>query len=283
MEAIFSQDTLTITGEYIDVTSVFDCGQFFRYFKEEETQHIIAGDKLAFVSGDEKSFLLSGIKEKDEAFWKRFLRLDMSYTETEKEFLQDDVLKRTVPVCHGMRILKQDEFETLISFIISANNNIKRIKKIIEALCARCGKKREVCGKTYFAFPSPENIASLDESDLIEIGAGYRAPYILKTSRAVCDGFDLSMPYNMEYEEAKKYLCSLMGVGPKVADCILLFSYNKFEAFPVDTWVKKLLYEFYDFKPKSNKEAVDFAFKRFGKNAGIAQQYLFHYMRTLNS
>ena len=105
----------------------------------------------------------------------------------------------------------------------------------------------------------------------------------MKTANAVKDGFDLNCIYDMSYDSAKKHLCTLMGVGPKVADCILLFSYNKFEAFPVDTWVKKILKDYYAFEPKTNDEAVRFAIEKFGGNAGIAQQYLFHYIRTQSS
>ncbi len=280
----YNGDRITISGEYIDIKAVFDCGQFFRYFPDDECDYIIARDKLLFVKNtDEALEIYPSSREEFESFWYPFLRLDMSYLDTETEFLRDDVLKKTVPVCRGMRILHQDEFETLISFIISANNNIKRIKKIIESICVAAGEKRQVGKKLYYSFPTSQTLSRLTEAQLLECGAGYRAPYIAKTANAVKDGFDLNCIYDMSYVSAKKHLCTLMGVGPKVADCILLFSYNKFEAFPVDTWVKKILKDYYAFEPKTNDEAVRFAIEKFGGNAGIAQQYLFHYIRTQSS
>lgn len=276
----YDGDKISIFGEYIDIKTVFDCGQFFRYFPDEECDYIIAKDKLLFVKNNGDTLeLYPASKEDFENFWYRFLRLDMSYLDTEEDFLKDEVLKKTVPVCRGMRILHQDEFETLISFIISANNNIKRIKKIIEAVCAAAGEQKEVAGRKYYSFPTPEALSKLTEEQLFQCGAGYRAPYIVKTANAIKDGFDLNCVYDMSYDSAKKHLCTLMGVGPKVADCILLFSYNKFEAFPVDTWVKKILKDYYNFEPKTNDQAVKFAAEKFGNNAGIAQQYLFHYIR----
>ena len=284
MEIVYSGKSAVISGDYIDIRTVFDCGQFFRYFEEGDLRYAIAGDKLVYLENDAESLRLYPVTKEDiEDFWYDFLRLDMSYRETEERFLQDDVLKKTVPVCRGMRILHQQEFETLISFIISANNNIKRIKKIIEAVCALAGEKKATGEREYFAFPTPEALSRVTEEQLYQCGAGYRAPYIVKTARAVNEGFDLKKVYDMDYDEAKKYLCTLMGVGPKVADCILLFAYNKFEAFPVDTWVKKILKEYYSFEPKTNAQAVEFAAQRFGREAGIAQQYLFHYIRMQNN
>lgn len=274
--------TLCITDDYIDITATFDCGQFFRYFKnDDKDDSIIVEGELINIRNDGESLILYPVTEDIyNNILKKFLVLDMSYKEIEDEFLKDDILKKAVPVCHGMRILKQDEWETIISFIISANNNIGRIKKIIEAISKLCGKRKVYENGEYFAFPTPEELSKVSVEELYECGCGYRAPYIKRTAEDIFNGFDIKCVYDMPYDDAKKYLCRLMGVGPKVADCILLFAYNKFEAFPVDTWVKKILKELYDFQPKNNREAVDFAQKKFGNKAGIAQQYLFHYVRT---
>ena len=284
MNITYKEDRAIISGEYIDVKTVFDCGQFFRFFEEDGVFHAIAADKLIYLENNGENLEIYPVKKADiDDFWSDFLRLDMSYSQIEERFSSDEILKKTVPICRGMRILHQGEFETLISFIISANNNIKRIKKIIEAICAAVGEKKIIGEREYFAFPTPDALSELSVEKLTECGAGYRAPYIRDTAKKIAQGFDLKCVYEMDYAQAKKYLCTLMGVGPKVADCILLFAYNKFDAFPVDTWVKKILKKLYSFEPKNNGQAVAFAQERFGQEAGIAQQYLFHYMRTVNN
>ncbi len=282
MKADYNREAkvLTLTEDYIDIKSTFDCGQFFRYFSDENGEYIIAGGELLNIRNEGESLIIHPVEENTLEMINSFLHLDMSYKDIENNFISDDILSKTIPVCHGMRILKQDEWETIISFIISANNNIGRIKKIIEAISKLCGEKK-ICGdRVYYAFPTPQALSKISVDELYKCGCGYRAPYIKNTSTAIANGFDIKCVYEMGYDEGKNYLCQLMGVGPKVADCILLFAYNKFEAFPVDTWVKKILKELYNFEPKNNREAVAFAHKNFGSFAGIAQQYLFHYVRT---
>ena len=180
----------------------------------------------------------------------------------------------------GMRILNQDPWETLISFIISANNNITRIKGIIERLSQKFG--REICweGKSYYTFPAPESLACASEEDLKACGCGYRGAYIKKTAAMVAEG--LISPYKireLSYEEGHKTLLSCMGVGDKVADCILLFSMEKPEAFPVDVWVKRVMEYFYIGSPVPIRQIKTIAAEKFGKYAGLAQQYLFYYAR----
>ena len=187
------------------------------------------------------------------------------------ERLKDLIPSDSIP----LRILKQDLFEMIISFIVSANNNIPRIKGIIDRMCIACGEKMG----TYCAFPTAKALAEKDEIFFKEIGLGYRAPYILKTARLIANNnFDLIKLVSFDTESAKKMLLILPGVGPKVADCILLFGLNRYDVFPVDTWIEKVYKEIFnkDNTPQNMRKDL---IKEFGKYSGIAQQYLFYAKR----
>jgi N-glycosylase/DNA lyase len=168
----------------------------------------------------------------------------------------------------------------LISFIISANNNIPRIRMIIERLCEAVGKS--IAGG-FHAFPTAEEMKDLDEEFYSRIGAGYRASYLVKTVKAINEGFDLSAPYSMETEDAHRYLLGLCGVGPKVADCILLFAYAKGDVFPVDTWIKKSAKAYFKIESdditKIRKELISL----FHGDSGVVQQYIYYYIRNNQS
>ena len=173
-----------------------------------------------------------------------------------------------------------EKFETIIAFIISANNNEKRIRKIVENICEKCGDALKYNDRVFHAFPTPQQLAEMGEEALREIGAGYRAEYIADTAKLIAEGFDIQAIYEMDYHTAKQELCKLKGIGPKVADCILLFAYKKKNAFPLDVWMKRVLEELYGVNVKNYRQAEEFAERTFGGYAGIAQQYLFHYMRS---
>ena len=174
----------------------------------------------------------------------------------------------------GLRILKQNPFETLISFIISANNHIPRIKSIIERLCFELGEKCD----GFYAFPTPQRLAGQTVSFYEKCGLGYRASYIYETANEICNGFNLERLYDMPSKDAKTQLCALKGVGPKVADCILLFGYGKTDVFPVDTWIKKVYNTYFgaEDNPKIIREKL---VEKYGDLSGYAQQYLFYYKR----
>jgi len=179
-----------------------------------------------------------------------------------------------------MRILRQQPWEALVSFIISQNNNITRIKGIIERICAKCGSELVYDNNVYYAFPTAEELKDMHESDYAALGCGYRASYLDKTVHDMLDGkIDLDGLKSIGYENARAELIKLKGVGPKVADCIALFGLNYLDAFPVDTWIKKVMEALYLKKSATNKEISEFAHLAFGEYAGIAQQYLFYYAR----
>jgi N-glycosylase/DNA lyase len=195
-------------------------------------------------------------------------------------FTEDSILKEAINYGQGMRILNQEQFEIIISFIISANNNISRIKKTVEAISRKFGKALEFDDETFYSFPSPKELSLATVEELKECGCGYRAEYIVNTTQKIAGGyFAIEQVVNMDIEEARIALMQLNGIGPKVADCILLFSMRKAQAFPVDVWVKRVMQYFYTAPDMNLNKIREFGMDKFGEFAGIAQQYLFYYAR----
>lgn len=266
-------------GEHIDLDVVFNCGQCFRFTKDEKGYVGVVNGRAVRIRQTEAGIGITA-DSSEEPFWREYFDMGISYGDIEKHFAKDGIMKDTLGCAKGMRLLNQDPFETIITFIISANNNVGRIRGIVEKICKYCAKALVFEGKEYYAFPTPDELAKLTEEELRELGAGYRAGYIRETAGQIAAGYDLDRFYEMDYKTAKAELTKLKGIGPKVADCILLFAYKKKNAFPLDVWMKRVLKELYGFVPKNECEAECFAEERFGGYAGIAQQYLFHYMRT---
>jgi len=251
----------------------FECGQCFRWraIDEEHYYGVAFGKAIEFCLHDN---VLSGTCSMDEfeRIWKPYLDLDRNYAEIRQTVSIDEKTTACVQYGSGIRILQQEPWEALCSFILSQCNNIPRICGIIDRLCCTFGDPLD--DKNY-SFPSAERIASLTIEDLACLRSGYRAPYILEAARAVADGkiiFDDLR--NMNAHQALDILTDLPGVGVKVASCMLLFGLHKLEAFPIDTWMKKAIRELYgnDFDPN----------KAFGEYAGIAQQYIFYHTRQTN-
>lgn len=281
MKTEITENTAYFSGDEMNPEIVFECGQAFRFNPRDNGYFGIAHGMPLNVEKAANGFKIWPVTaDAVENTWKRYFTIDKDYCTIKKILSSDEIVKEAIPYCCGMRLLMQEPFETLITFIISANNNIKRIKGIVEKICALSGEAVIYEGEKYHAFPTPAALASLSEADLTACGAGYRAPYICETACAVRDGFDLDVIFSMDYEAARKYLMTLKGVGPKVADCILLFAFDKQEAFPRDVWIKRVLKTLYDFEPKNEKELLDFAEKKYSGYGGIAQQYLFHYARV---
>lgn len=250
-----------------DIRQTLDCGQIFRYSEIGENEYeVFSKDKRCVVRQDG----VAVIKSDDSDYWRRFFDLDNDYGAIKRALMDKPFMKEAVGYGGGIRILNQDPYEMLISFIVSANNHIPRIKGILSRICEGLGEKKD----GYSAFPTPEAMASKDADYYAALGAGYRAPYLSETARAVAEGFDLEKPLYMSGEEANKYLCTLKGVGPKVADCILLFAYHKSDVFPVDTWIRKV-YADMTGKEATNKEIRKYLISTYGNLSGYAQQYLF--------
>jgi len=273
----FSENVAHISGEYISPKLLFESGQSFRFEPITQDCYIgVAGRRVLQVEAKNTEMLVYPASPEDRAFLSHYFDLSRSYTEIEAVFAKDEILQKTLGVCAGLRILNQDSFETTISFIISANNNIPRIRSIIKKLCLAAGERIE---GEYFAFPEPKALFELGERKLRELGCGYRAPYIEATAKLCAEGFEIGAASSMECNEAVTYLRQLPGVGPKVAHCIALFSCGQGTAFPKDTWIRKVLKECFALKSASDHE-IDAALKeRFGGQAGVAQQYLFYWAR----
>lgn len=256
-----------------DITKTFECGQCFRFDKTEDGFEGVAKGRHLVLKQTDEGVLVQGVTktEFDELFFDYF-DLSRDYGQIDSLLARDPVLCEVIPFSKGIRILKQEPFETLVSFIISSTNNIPRIKKIVAALCENFGDSFEEGGKTYYSFPSPERLASLTLSDLAVIRAGFRDKYILDCAVKVADGtLDLEKVAKSDYETAAKLLMTVKGVGRKVADCTLLFGFGFLESFPKDVWIKRILKSFYG---TETNVGLDF----YGYD-GIAQQYLFYYAR----
>lgn len=252
-----------------NLRQTFLCGQCFRW-KETENGGFtgIAMGKKVTLAQNQNKITLFGIDRKDVLRWERYFDLGTDYSEYIRRFSADKTLKAACERSPGIRILRQEPFETLISFIISQNNNIPRISGIIDRLCANFG---ENIGGDDYAFPAPEKLRGVLPEDLSPLRAGFRARYIADAVSKVNSGeVDFEEIDALSLDKARDKLKRIVGVGDKVADCVLLFAFHKLDAFPKDVWVKRLMAEFYpDGLPECTKGAE-----------GVAQQYLFDYVRN---
>lgn len=265
-----------------ELKDVFDCGQCFRWNKTETGSYIgVAYGKVIEVSKCGEDLIINNTDE--EAFnkiWLEYFDLKQNYDDIKKKLSEDPLLKKAVEFGEGIRILKQEPFELLISFIISSNNRIPMIKKAINKISERWGDKVIYKDKEYYTFPEVEKLQDKTVEDFESCGVGFRAKYIADTCKRVFqDKSELQNIIASSDDDCHKGLQNYMGVGPKVADCIMLFSMQKYSAFPVDVWVKRAMMHFYVAPNVSLKKIREFGRNKFGKLAGYAQQYLFYYAR----
>lgn len=266
---------------------IFECGQCFRWYLEEDNSYtIVAYGKVINVKKEDNDLILSNTNIEDfNNIWFKYFDLARDYGEIKRELSKDPILKEAIKFGQGMRLLNQDPYETTISFIISANNQIPRIKKAVELISSDLGEYAgEWNGIKYYSFPEPEKLAGVSVDYIKEkYRVGFRADRIKEVSRRVANGeFDLDCIYDLPRDEGQNLLTTLPGIGPKVSDCILLFAFDKIEAFPVDVWVKRVMEYFYLKKETNVKDIERYGAKLFGKYSGFAQQYLFYYARELN-
>lgn len=266
------KDGILIIGKNdFNIDDILLCGQIFSFNKVDYGYDVYSLDKYAKVVEEENGYR---IITNDSAYFENFFDLKTDYSLIKKELKKYPLLSEPIKFGVGIRILKQDLFETLISFIVSANNNIKRIQLILNRMREKLGK--DMGG--FYAFPTQEELLKVDEKFFKEIGAGYRAGYIYKVVRQV-DEKILKDWNNLSTTELRKKLIALSGVGPKVADCVLLFGYGRKDVFPVDTWIAKMFNKYY--APLENREEIRRRLiNEFGNLAGYAQQYLFYFMRS---
>ncbi len=272
---------ISLRAKDFSVFKTFDCGQCFRFDPVEDNSFdyrvdgVAFGRSVSFAERENKLYIRSSIED-FERIWLPYLQLEVDYDSINKKIVDSlpesnkEHMQLAIDTGSGIRILRQDSWEALCSFIISQNNNIPRIKKIISQMSEKYGEKLE----NGYSFPSPKALYEAGEAEIFALKTGFRAKYIFDAAKKVCSGeLDLDRVANAAtYDEAAEMLMTVSGVGPKVAACTLLFGFGRYDAFPVDVWIKKVIEKRFDGR-------LDHA--ALGDVAGIAQQYLFYYERYI--
>lgn len=285
------QEFLLENYNSFNLRDIFECGQSFRWNIEEDGSYTgVFGRNVLNVKKQNNAILFKGICEGD------IIPTIIDYFDLERDYelikskleRVDNNMKESIKYGTGIRILNQDLWETIISFIISANNNIPRIKGIIERLSENYGDKIVYNGKEYFTFPTPKQLKNVSVEEFRKLGLGFRDIRLYETTKMVLNKeVDIENLHNIKDTNiVRDELLKLSGVGPKVADCILLFStLKRFDVFPIDVWVRRVMNDLYIHKEKeqdvSKKEILQIANEKFGDLEGIAQQYLFYWRREL--
>ena len=274
-----------------ELKHIFDCGQCFRWKENEDGSYTgIFRENVINVKKENDKIIFQGICQNDKNIKEvctQYFDLNRDYESIKNKLSKiDEYMEESIKFGYGIRILNQDLWETIISFIISANNNIPRIKGIIERISCKYGKKIIYNEKEYYTFPTPEELSKASVEDLRNLGLGFRDVRVYETTQIIVNKeVDLEqLKEEKDFKKIRETLLTLPGVGPKVADCILLFSeLKRWEAFPIDVWVRRVMNELYiknENEEKVNKKLIeDIAHKKFGNLAGIAQQYLFFWKR----
>ncbi|WP_434797764.1 DNA-3-methyladenine glycosylase family protein [Terrisporobacter vanillatitrophus] len=288
MNIIEKDNKIILEGisEDFDPQHVFDCGQCFRWLKEENNSYTgVVQGRIMNVKKENDLIIFDNTNKEDfYNIWFDYFDLGRDYSEIKNELkVMDEYLKKATKFGQGIRILQQDGWEMLISFIISANNRIPMIQRAINNLSEKYGEFiGEYRGKKYYAFPTPEKLSQASVEDIRACQTGFRDKYIKSVVDYVSENKEDVLSYReLSTEECIKELVKFNGVGPKVADCIALFGMQKYDTFPVDVWVKRVMEEFYVEDNLSLPKIRKFALDKFGDLAGFAQQYLFYYAREL--
>ncbi|NLL06719.1 MAG: 8-oxoguanine DNA glycosylase [Clostridiaceae bacterium] len=265
-----------------DLVHTFECGQCFRWLRQEDGSYTgVAKNKVINVSVVDDALLIKNTNIEDfKNIWFDYFDLGRDYGQIKNAVMKDDNMKKATAFGWGIRLLKQDIWETLISFIISANNRIPRIMKTVGVIAREYGDELTMDGEKIYTFP---DVKKLSQSTVEELGVckgGFRCKYIINSSNLIDSGqINLQEVSQMDTDEAREELMKLPGVGPKVADCVLLYSGTKYSVFPTDVWVRRVMEELYFKKEASFGEIQKFAGNYFGDLSGFAQQYLFYYAR----
>lgn len=266
-------------GEYFSVKDTLECGQIFRFSPCRDGYTLVSADKVCFLKNEGDRVYIDC---DDPDYFYAYFDLDRDYKEIYSEAVNYGIpfLTHAANKGKGIRILNQNREEMLFSFIISQNNNIPRIKKTIEAICASIGDKITFHGEEYSAFPSAETLASQSKEFFRSLGAGYRDEYLCDTAKRVAlQG--ISHLDSLKGEALKCELMKYKGVGGKVADCVALFGFHDTSRFPVDTWLEKVYAEDFCGTEKSRKKMTAYFENLFGEKSGFIQQYLFHAKRNV--
>lgn len=268
-----------------DLAATLDSGQAFRWREQNGTWHGVIGQRHVQLTQTGEGIRAKTFQDPSGWQWLRhYLQSELDLSAVLKTFPDDEPMRNAIANCRGLRLLRQDPWECLASFILSSTKQIVQIRQIVALLCERFGASLAppISNEPVFAFPSVEKIAACTEAELRACKMGFRAPHLLHAARQVTGGkLDLEQIRALPHAQARPALMALNGVGGKIADCVLLFAYGFDAAFPVDVWVARALQELYFPKRRASERRLRrFANTHFGPHAGYAQQYLFHYMRT---
>lgn len=275
--------------ESFELRDIFECGQCFRWNKQEDGSYTgVFKNNVLNVKKNKDEIIFEGICENEiQQTVENYFDLNRNYEKIKEQLSKiDQNMKKSIEYGNGIRILNQDLWETIISFIISANNNIPRIKGIIERLSEKYGDEIKYKGNKYYTFPTPEQLKNVTVEEYRKLGLGFRDIRLYETTKMILNKqVDIeNMKNNPNTIEVREELLKLSGVGPKVADCILLFSdLKRFEVFPIDVWVRRVMNDLYiknEDETKVDKKQIEkIANEKFGDLAGLAQQYLFYWRR----
>jgi N-glycosylase/DNA lyase len=285
----------------LNLEHTLQCGQLFRWEKIGDYWYGIVREKVIKIRQNAGSIDFQIFpSQTDTKFIRSYFRLDDDLPHIFSKIKKDEIMKKAINLLYGLRITRQEPWECLISYICATYKNIPAIRRMIQNLSQQFGKEIRFENHIFYTFPKPSDLARAGPKELENCGLGFRANYVLESARTVeNERFDLEALRKMDYEEAKRELLSFLGVGNKVADCILLFSLDKLEAFPVDIWIKRIILEFYsksfssDFVEKTSEKnsltnsgylkISKFGRSYFGAYAGYAQEYLFHWKRLAST
>ena len=299
-EIIESNDSVIIKGvKNFNIKQILECGQCFRWQRVTDTDYIVVSNRrvIEITQEDDQVIIHNTNMDDFKNIWENYFDLNTEYGPLKEELSKDDLLKQAIEFGYGIRLLNQDPFEMVISFIISARNSIPSIMKTIKKISEKFGDKIEYKGEVYHAFPTPEQLKKATLEDIQETGASFRSKYIIDTiyniNRALeakksgkltdeLKMYDLVYIMSLPTDECHIALQAFKGVGAKVADCIMLFSMGKKSAFPVDVWIKRAMIHFYVAPDVSLNKIRVFGREKFGELSGLAQQYLFYYARENN-
>lgn len=271
---IKNKDILVNDKTQFNPKHILECGQVFRFgIDENKNYYVISKDKKATIVEYENYYL---IKSNDPNYFVNYFDLNRDYNIIKQSLKNDKILKPMIEFGYGIRILNADPIEIILSFIVSQNNNIKRIQKIIENLCKIGNKIND-----FYAFPTIEELTNQNDDFFKSLGAGYRDKFLRNTSNSL-KNTDIKTIENLSSDEIYNFLISLNGIGPKVASCILLFGFGKTDKFPVDTWIEQVYYNHYSNKKRTRPQIQKYFENKYDKYAGYAQQYLFYYEREKN-
>jgi N-glycosylase/DNA lyase len=277
--------SVTFSIRDYDLAATLESGQAFRWKWLDGGWNSVIGNRWVRLRADEFSITAEAAEPISDWNWfTHYFQIDLDLSAVVATFPDDLPIRAAVSACRGLRLLRQDPWECLASFILSSTKQIVQIRQIVSLLCERFGEPIPAAPQyaPAFAFPSPARLARATEAELRACKMGFRAPYLLETARSVTEGkTELERLRQLPVEIARDELLKLPGVGRKIADCVLLFAYGFQSAFPVDVWVIKALQKLYFPRRRASaKRLRHFSETHFGPNAGYAQQYLFHYMRT---